>query len=219
MNAIHPDAILETLKSGARPQKQRNLNIVHAVCRELHGLGSRDFSLATVGRISEERNGMCRNALYNKTSEDFRTLIGAWGSFAGETTKKQAASLKPLAEDDLLRRIDDPALRSLLGGIVAERNRLRGEVNLLRANANVVIDRRTLPGQVHVMPEGQVMQVLSPLANLTDSETAALRKGISPDFLLQEGWQEGPHGEIVNARGRTLFDVGFAHAIRKLFSA
>jgi len=128
--------------------------------------------------MSEERNGMSRNALYNKTSEDFRTLIAAWGKFAGEPTKKQAAPLKPLAEDDLLRRIDDPALRALLGGIVAERNRLRGEVNLLRANANVVIDRRTLPGHAHVMPEGQVMQVLSPLANLTDSEMAALRKAI-----------------------------------------
>ena len=95
--------------------------------------------------MSEERNGMSRNALYNKASEDFRTLIAAWSSFAGETTKKHAAPLKPLAEEDLLRRIDDPALRALLGGIVAERNRLRGEVNLLRANANVVIDRRTLP--------------------------------------------------------------------------
>lgn len=216
MNAIHPDAILETLKSGVRPQKQRNLDIVHAVCRELHGLGSRDFSLATVGRMSEERNGMSRNALYNKTSEEFRTLIGAWSKFAGETIKKQAASPKPLAEDDLLRRIDDPALRSLLGGIVAERNRLRGEINLLRANANVVIDRRTLPGHAHVMPEGQVMQVLSPLAQLTETEIAALRKSISPDFLHQEGWHEGLNGQIVNAKGRTLFDVGFANAIRKL---
>ena len=216
MIAIHPDTVLETLKSGARPQKQRNLDIIHSVCRELHGLGIRDFSLATVGRMSEERNGMSRNALYNKTSEDFRTLIGAWGTFTGEPARKQASPLKPLAEEDLLRRIDDPALRALLGGIVAERNRLRGEVNLLKANANVVIDRRTLPGHAHVMPEGQVMQVLSPLANLTGSETAALRKTISPDFLRQEGWHEGPHGEIVNAKGRTLFDVGFANAIRKL---
>ena len=215
MSTIHPDEILNTLKSDARPQKQRNLDIVHAVCRELHGLGSRDFSLATVGRMSEERNGMSRNALYNKTSEDFRTLIGAWGTFVGKTNSKQAPSLKPLAEVDLLRRIDDPALRSLLGGIVAERNRLRGEVNLLRANANVVIDRRTLPGHAHVMPEGQVTQVLPALAHLTDSEITALRKAISPDFLRQEGWHEGPDGQIVNAKGRTIFDVGFANAIRK----
>jgi hypothetical protein len=216
MSTIHPDEVLNTLKSDARPQKQRNLDILHAVCRELHGLGSRDFSLATVGRMSEERNGMSRNALYNKTSEDFRTLIGAWGCFAGKTTSKQAQSLKPLAEVDLLRRINDPALRSLLGSIVAERNRLRGEVNLLRANANVVIDRRTLPGHAHVMPEGQVMQVLPALAHLTDSEISALTKAISPAFLIQEGWQEGPDGQIVNAKGRAVFDIGFANGIRKL---
>jgi hypothetical protein len=218
MSAIHPDAILETLKAGARPQKQRNLGIIHAVCRDLHELGSRDFSLATVGRMSEERNGMSRNALYNKTSEDFRTLVAAWATFAGEPARKHTTPLKPLPEEDLLRRIDDPALRSLLGGIVAERNRLRGEINVLKANANVVIERRALPGHAHVLPEGQVMHVLSPLANLTDSETAALRKAISPEFLSQEGWQKGPHGEIINAKGRTLFDVGFANAVRKLLA-
>ncbi len=57
MNAIHPDEALATLKSGARPQEQRNLDVIHAVCRELHALGSRDFSQATVRRMSEERNG------------------------------------------------------------------------------------------------------------------------------------------------------------------
>lgn len=216
MSAIPPDQVLETLKAGVRPQKQRNLDIIHAVCQELHQLGSRDFSLATVGRMSQARHGMSRNALYNKASEDSRTLIVAWSAFAGEPAKKQPSPLKPLAEDDLLRRIDDPALRSLFGGIVAERNRLRGEVNLLKRNASVVIDCRTLPGHAHVMPEGQVMQVLSPLANLTESEVSALRKAISPEFIAQEGWREGPHGEILNAKGRRLFDVGFANAIRKL---
>jgi hypothetical protein len=216
LSAIHPDQVLERLKAGVRPQKQRNLDTIHAVCRDLHQLGSRDCSLATVGRMSEARHGMSRNALYNKASEDFRTLIAAWSAFAGEPARKHAAPLKPLAEEDLLRRIDDPALRSLLGGIVAERNRLRGEVNLLKRNAHVVIDRRTLPGHTHVTPEGQVMQVLSPLANLTESEISALRKAISPDFLRQEGWHEGPAGQIVNAKGRTLFDVGFVNAVRKL---
>jgi hypothetical protein len=215
---IPPDQVLERLKSGVRPQKQRNLDIIHAVCRELHGLGSRDFSLATVGRMSEARHGMSRNALYNKASEDFRTLIAAWTAFTGEPAKKQASALKPIAEEDLLRRIDDPALRSLLGGIVAQRNRLRGEVNLLKAKANVVIDRRTLPGHTHVMPEGQVMQVLSPLAHLTATETAALRKSVSPAFLSQEGWREGPNGEIINGKGRVLFEIGFANAVRKLLN-
>lgn len=216
MSPIHPDEVLATLKSGVRPQKQRNLDIINAICRELHGLGSRDFSLATVGRMSEACHGMSRNALYNKASEDFRTLIAAWSTFAGEPPKKQPSPPNPLAEENLLRRIDDPALRSLLGGIVAQRNRLRGEVNLLKANANVVIDRRTLPGHTHVTQEGRVMQVLSPLAQLTETETAALRKAISPDFLRQEGWREGQHGEIVNAKGRVLLDIGFANAVRKL---
>ena len=219
MSVIRPDEVLNALKSDVRPQKQRNLDIIHAVCKELHGLGSRDFSLATVGRISEDRNGISRNALYNKASEDFRALIAAWNNFSGKSSGKPAASLRPLAEEDLLRRIDDPALRALFGGIVAERNRLRGEVHLLRANANVLIDRRALPGHARVLPDGEVMQVLSPSSQLTKSEFAALRRCISPQFLGQEGWREGHHGDILNASGRTIFDVGFTNAIRKILKS
>lgn len=66
-----------------------------------------------------------------------------------------------------------------------------------------------------LLAEGQVMQVLSLSSQFTDSDSAALRKAISTSFLLQEDWHEGPHGEIVNAKGRTRVDIGFANAIRK----
>lgn len=53
-------------------------------------------------------------------------------------------------------------------------------------------------------------------ARLTDSERRALEKAVSAAFLQGEGWTEGPHGEIRNARGRNVFDVGFSTAIRKV---
>jgi len=37
--------------------------------------------------------------------------------------------------------------RALFGQIIAERNQLRKEVNLLKQNSNVVIDRRPTPHQ------------------------------------------------------------------------
>jgi len=219
MSAIHPDEVLKTLKQSARPQKQRNLDVVHAVCAELHHLGSRDFSLATVGRMSEQRHGVSQGALYNKASADFRTLIEVWAAYTVGATPRLPGPRKPLAEEELLHRIEDPALRALIGSIVAERNRLRAGLNTLRSHANIVIDRRVLPGEVRAAQDGQIMQVLTVTEALLPLEREALEKAISPTFLEQEGWREGRDGEIRNANGRKLFEVGFAMAIRKLISA
>ncbi|WP_339464866.1 MULTISPECIES: gamma-mobile-trio protein GmtX [unclassified Pseudomonas] len=52
-------------------------------------------------------------------------------------------------------------------------------------------------------------------AQLPHSEREALHKAISPNYLKDRGLREGSYGEIVNERGRTVFEVGFTRAIRK----
>lgn len=220
MSNIEPNEVLAALTERARTQKRNNLTIVHQICSELHRLGSKDFSLATVGRMSEERGGMSQRAFYNATSGDFKTLIRAWANFSTGSVKatvEPKGRETPQDDNNLLRKIDDPALRTLLGYIIAERDRLRSEVKVLRAHAQVVIDRRVLPGHINVTPTGQVIQVMSS-AGLSDTEKQALSQAISKEFLTQEGWSEGPNGEIQNSRGRTLFGIGFANAIRKVLS-
>ena len=51
---------------------------------------------------------------------------------------------------------------------------------------------------------------------IRDREKQALDFAISREFLEQEGWTEGKNGEILNSRGRKIFDIGFANAIRKV---
>ncbi|MYN00844.1 alpha/beta hydrolase [Pseudoduganella sp. DS3] len=221
MSKVHPSELLKTLTAEARPQKRRNLEVMHEVCAELYRLGSLDYSLATVGRLSQERGGMSQRALYNSTSGDFKTLVRAWANFAAPIKKSPSDSRSRdslLTDNDLLQKIADPALRVLLGHIIAERDRLRGEVKLLRANASVVVDRRVLPGHINVTPKGEVIQVMSS-AGLSDTEKQALIRAISAEFLSQEGWSEGANGEILNPRGRKLFDIGFINAIKKTLAS
>lgn len=120
----------------------------------------------------------------------------------------------PLAEDDLLRRIPDPALRSIFGTIVAERNRLRSKINVLRSYANIAVDRPVLPGNIAVA-DGQITQVLTPGDRLLPTKRETLARAISFKFLEQEGWREWPNGEALNAKGRKLFELGYGTAIRK----
>lgn len=215
-NPISPAEVLQSLKGSARPQKQRNLDVLQAVCEEIHRSGSGDYSLATIGRLTHARGGPSPRTLYTAQSEDFRVLVKAWKDHHATATAsgRRRAQVKPLGEDNLIRRIDDPALRALLGAVVAERNRLRAELNVVRAHANVVIDRRMQPP---VLGAGSV-QVVAPGELLTEIEHESLQRAVSKAFLDQEGWTEGEHGEIVNGKGRRIYGHGYASAIRKLLA-
>lgn len=123
-----------------------------------------------------------------------------------------------LASHEYLMRIADPAIRSIMQSIIAERDKLKSQLNILKANTQVTVDRRPLGATIATAPGMEPVAVLALAAQLTPSEHEALLKAISPEYLEKCGLREGSHGEIVNERGRILFDVGFTRAIRKVLA-
>lgn len=69
---------------------------------------------------------------------------------------------------------------------------------------------------VSAAPGTAPVAVLALSAQLTPSEREALQKAVSASYLEERGLKEGSHGEIVNECVRTVFEVGFARAIRKV---
>ena len=200
----HPDTLLgELLSKGGRPLKLRNLRAIHELCRAQHEAGSRDISISTIGKMCERDGLLAARGLYNAAMVDYRNLIGAWSTYAGPVVPKPK---KQLASEDYLSRIDDPAIRAIVQGVIVERNKLKAQLNTLKANTTVVVDRR---------PALQRSD-LALSAIFTDSERRALFKAVSPEFLESQGWREADFGEVVNSRGRTVFDPGFATAVRKI---
>lgn len=211
---IHPDALLEALLAKSeRSNKRANLAKMHALCRRQHEAGSRDFSLAAIGRLAETEGILKGRALYNAQSADYRALLEAWAAYAGPPAPKPP---KTLASHEHLMRIEDPAIRSIMQAIIAERDKLKAQVNVLKANTLVTVDRRPQGVPASTVQGAQPVTVLAPSAQLTPSEREALQQAVSADYLDERGLHEGSHGEIVNERGRTIFEVGFARAIRKL---
>ncbi len=61
---IHPDVVLESLLAkGARAQRRRNLAQMHELCRGQYDVGSRDFSLPSIGRLCEAQGLLKGRAL------------------------------------------------------------------------------------------------------------------------------------------------------------
>jgi hypothetical protein len=213
---IQPDAVLESLLAkGGRSNRRASLAKMHELCRRQHEAGSRDFSLSAIGRLAEAEGIMKGRALYNAPSADYRALIEAWAAYAGPPVPKPP---RTLASHEYLMRIEDPAIRSIMQAIIAERDKLKAQLNVLKANAQVTVDRRPLAATVAAVPHAQPVTVLAMAAQLTPSEREALQKAVSAHYLEERGLREGSHGEIVNARGRTVFEVGFARAIRKVLA-
>ncbi|CAB3781670.1 hypothetical protein LMG28688_01432 [Paraburkholderia caffeinitolerans] len=211
---IHPDAVLGSLlDKGGRSNRRANLAKMHELCRRQHAAGSRDFSLPNIGRLAEAEGILKGRALYNAPSADYRTLIEAWAAYVGPAAPKLP---KTLASHEYLMRIEDPAIRSIVQAIIAERDKLKAQINVLKANTLVTVERRPMDATVSAAPGAPRVPLLALSAKLTPSEREALQKAVSADYLEERGLKEGSHGEIVNERGRTVFEVGFARALRKI---
>ncbi|EMB2830540.1 TPA: gamma-mobile-trio protein GmtX [Stenotrophomonas maltophilia] len=211
---VHPDAVLAALLAkGGRSNRQANLARMHEICSNQHATGSRDFSISTIGRLAEAEGVLKGRALYNAASADYRSLIEAWAAYAGPPLPRVK---KVLASDEYLMRIEDPAIRSIMQGIIAERDRLKSQLNLLKAHTQVTVDRRPLGATISATGVAPPLAVFTLSEQFTPSEREALRKAISPDYLQERGLKEGTHGEIINERGRVVLEVGFARAIRKI---
>lgn len=215
---IHPDAVLKALLSNSmRSQKEGNLRKLHEVCAAQYA-GSKDFALAAIGRLWEISGGIKARALYNAASEDYRTLINAWKDFSGPV-ESSAAPARENRRYGFLSRIEDPAVRALVQGIVIERDRFEGEVNLLKSLSSLTINKAPVLAATAVAsaPSSLAAQGLGLV--LTESERSALARAISPAFLDEEGWVEAKNGAVKKENGRTIFDPGFTKAIRKVLDA
>ena len=168
------------MAKGGRSQRLQNLNKVHEICRRQHA-GAKDFSRANIGRICEAEGVLKGRALYNAASADYVSLIASWAAFVGVDGKPRPSVKPALASQEFLLRIEDPAIRSIMQATTVERDKLRAQLNMLKANTVVTVDRRPLGAEVVPTAAGQTVAVLTMDVQLTDSEREALEQAISPE--------------------------------------
>lgn len=215
-----PTVIFEDLKSKANAQQAKSLTMLHGVLAEHFEAGERNYSIAEIARLSVSKGGPSASTIRNKTGLCFRQLIEAWATKAGLSMKKpinlKLKSNSIPKDNELLCRIDDPAVRAVFGMIIAERNRFRNELNTLKANSEFVIDRRPNKTTIHVKSSEDDVQVIPSLRGvLNEMEVAALQAAVADDFFDRQSWRVSKAGQVKNDGGE-LYKHGYVNAIKKV---
>ncbi len=218
-NEIDPDIIAESLKEGKSVRMQNSIDKLNTVLSEYYESGERDFSVTTIGKVSQDNGGVGYPSIRATKNKHFRDLIAAWAAKAETTMKKppvpHAESRREPKDNDLLKQIDDPVLRAWMGQIIAERNRFRNELNILKSQTEFVIDRRPVRQFNNQAPDNPVE--LLPAFTLTEMEKMALKALFDKELLEENGWEIHQNGKVMSVEYDTeVLPRPFAKVIKKV---
>lgn len=198
------ETIYNELYEQATTRSKKSLKIIKAACDSQVNIKATDFTIATIGLLSEELGGIKAKAMRNKEGKHFKQLVSAYSDrYSTKVTKPPKKD--PL---DWISDIEDAGTRIKVYDLYAENKRVRNERDLLKAVKVVDVDMR-------LSSESQSEQLM--LGNKLDhDELQALSHFISEQNLKNWAWTKGKSGELLDASGRKATKPGFIDAIEKL---
>ena len=214
---IDINAVLETLKVGKSAKTQASLDKLNEALKAYYESGKRDFSITTIGRVSAEANGVGYQSIRATANKHYRDLIEAWAAKAQTTTKKppSVAARKSGQDYQLLERIDDPAVRALFGQIIRERDRYKSEVNMLKNQTQIVIDKR--PTTYTAPPSESTVELLPSLKGIcSENEIKALQSVCTDEWLEALDFKANALGQVKDEYGQEILPRGFLTGLKKL---
>ncbi len=214
---IDTDAVLESLKDGKTAKTQSSLDTLNQTLKDYYESGARDFSITTLGRVSEENGGVGYQSIRATANKHYRDLIEAWAAKAKTTTKKPPVgpTKRPTQDHQLLERIDDTAVRALFGQIIRERDRYRSEANMLKNQTQIVIDKR--PTAYSEPQSDASVELLPSLKGIcSDNEIKALQTVCTDEWLEKLGFQANKLGQVKDEFGMEILPRGFLTGLKKI---
>ena len=139
-------------------------------------------------------------------------LISSWEHHTKKEKKPKLSELRIKSNGntsavDILKFIDDPALRSMIGIVFAERDLYLRENKLLKQATEIVLDKRVSNNE----------NSHQDVNKLTDYELDAIKLAISDDFLNRQGWITDAEGRVFSGRTR-IYGAGYITALRKVIN-
>lgn len=214
---IDTDAVLESLKNGKAARTQASLDKLGQTLKDYFDSGARDFSITTIGRVSQESSGVGYESIRATANKHYRDLIEAWAAKAQTTTKKPVKGPGKRTGQDyqLLERIDDTAMRALFGQIIRERDRYKSEVNMLKNQTKIIIDKRPT-AFTKSQPEADLELLPSLKGICSDNEIKALQTVCTEEWLEKLGFRANALGQVKDEFGMEILPRGFLTGLKKI---
>tara|TARA_R110000850_G_scaffold219067_1_gene344685 strand:+ start:427 stop:1056 length:630 start_codon:yes stop_codon:yes gene_type:complete len=194
----------QLLEKSPSNRVKNNLSVVKKACDFQLDRKSKDFSIATIGRLSESFGGVKTQSIRNATGQVYRDLINAYKS----ENPVKAINTTPAEPISWAGRIEDPEIRYRLLDLVASERKLRNELNQLKAVKEVEVDLRL---------ESKTVECRL-YDSLTDIEIKALSDFISSSRLSNFGWSIGTNGRLLDSNGKPVTKPGFVDGIQKVLT-
>ncbi len=207
-----PNELCEKLKQCATPKVAKTIDLIHQICTEQSERGSSDFTIATIGRLSESANGPKSQAIRNKTGEKYRALIQSWAEYKKPL---KVISNKVKEKHAWVGDIDDARIKWLVMDLIAQNSKLTGQLQLAKELSNINIDLRPVADNDTIESSSQSSLTKS---NLLPTEVEALSHSIDPGRFKRNGWTVDNRGRVKDSDGNTIFKAGFVDAIEKTLS-
>ena len=209
-----PDEMFQRLIKDATSRTVKSLTIIHQVCTEQAERGSRDFTIATIGRLTEDAGSIKAQAIRNKTGEKYRALVESWAEFKKPL---KVASGKIKKQDEWINEITSPRIQWLVRDLMAEKSRLFGKLQTAKQESNIHIDMR--PANNNSTQSALPRFILTPL------QKRALAHAIDEATLRRNHWVKDENGRVCsvlnddNKETETeIFRPGFIQAIEKILT-
>jgi repressor of nif and glnA expression len=215
MANINPDELIIQLIENVSTHKKHSLETLHNICREQYKRGSKDFSVATIARISAEHDGPSEQTIRNTAGLDYRALLKAWADYSEGYSTKQKTNQQSTTADTILAGISDPTIRALVGVILAENKKLKNENVLLKHQTTLTIDMRA--HQNNSALQTSSVELIPQSEGLLPTELSALEHAISDDLFSHQGWTADAQGRVKN-KGMQLYKAGYVTAIKKILN-
>lgn len=198
-----------------RESKVKNLDLLWGALEDIRNDGSRDYSLAEVGRRLEVAGGPKTQSLRNAQGAQFRDIIGAYAAGVSGSTKYLSKTKSQV--EAALELITDPSIRATLRMAIEEGKRLKV------VNDNLHAAFKTLQvGAIGAATTAETPSLPAPAKSvepLPAKLIRALKKGMDRTRLAERGMRVQADGSICDDHGEVLFPTAFATAVDAVLGA
>lgn len=199
-----------------KPTKAENLDKVWEVLNAIGEDGGRDYSLAEVGRRLEKMGGPKTQSLRNLQGAHYREIITAYANAVSGATRYVAKTKSNV--DQALGLITDPSIRATIRVALDDAKRLKVVNDNLHAAFKSLQVGASLPPEAAAEATPQLAAPGVESESLSPRLLNALRKGVDPARLAQQGLCVGEDGSIENEHGDKLFPPAFVTAVQAMLT-